>query len=97
MRVMKKIKDFMVFMMKKTKKIKDLTVFITKAMTSATAVSARRCFSRIQKAANIFKKLKTVNPFIKRYFFLMTFIYIQNKIQMIRIFSYHVFFIDASV
>ena len=66
MRVMKKIKDFMVFMMKKTKKIKDLTVFITKAMTSATAVSARRCFSRIQKAANIFKKLKTVNPYYKK-------------------------------
>ena len=37
MRVMKKIKDFMVLMMKKKKKIKDLTVLITKAMTSATA------------------------------------------------------------
>ena len=65
----------MVFMMKKKKKIKDLTVFITKAMTSATAVSARRCFSRIQKAANIFKNWKQSTHIIKRYFFLMTYIF----------------------
>ena len=67
MRVMKKMKDSMVLMMTKKKKIKDLAVLITKAMTSATAVSARRCFSRIQKAANIFKNLKTVsNPYHKK-------------------------------